>query len=74
MPSSRRLRFERFAEQLEALAADLNDTKDAEQRRETLQRMKVIIDKVDQLILNELPALDSKRSSILSTDPDARAD
>ena len=72
--SSSRLRFLWFAAQFEALAADLNDSKDSDQRIELLRRMKVIIDKVDQLILRELPALDSKRNFIFPKDSDARAD
>jgi len=67
VPDPRRFRFQWFAAQFEALADDLNASKDVDKRKELLRRMKVILDRVDQLIFRERP-FDSKQDK----DADAR--
>jgi hypothetical protein len=50
-----RQQFQRLSKQFEALVRDLNECHDAEQRKEFLRRMSVILNQVDDLILKEYP-------------------
>jgi hypothetical protein len=49
---SRRWRFQQLAKQFGALARDLNESEDAQQRREYLLRMKAVLNEVDELTRN----------------------
>jgi hypothetical protein len=63
----------RLAKEFEAAVRDLNESQDAEQRKEFLRRMSVILNQVDELILKQYPRQDSERNA-LSYPPDlARA-
>jgi hypothetical protein len=59
-----RQRFQRLSKQFEALVRDLNDSQDAEQRKEYLRRMSVILNQVDELILKQYPRQDSERTAL----------
>jgi hypothetical protein len=63
-----RQRFQRLSNQFEALVRDLNESQDAEQRKEYLRRMSVILNQVDELILKQYPRQDSERNIVLPPD------
>jgi len=63
--TSDRQRFQRLSNQFEALVRDLNESQDAEQRKEFLRRMSVILNQVDELILKEYPRQESERNSMV---------
>ena len=51
MPDART--FSHFAEEFDLLATALDDSSDPEQRKILLTRMKVVIDQIDDLILQD---------------------
>jgi hypothetical protein len=54
-------RFEWLAEQFGALALSLGKTTNSDQRKDLLKRMRVLIDEVDDLILEEYLLLNRAR-------------
>jgi hypothetical protein len=60
-------RFRLLSERFESLVLDMEKCTDPEQRRQSLQRMKVLIDEIDELVLSSLkhegPAGLTKRAS-----------
>ena len=55
--------FEALREQFEAVSRNLRQYPDPKERRELLRRMRLVINEVDQLILNEPSHADLKLDS-----------
>ena len=55
--------FEALRQQFDAVARNLKQCTQPKERRELLRRMRLVINEVDQLILQEPSNADSKRAS-----------
>ena len=60
-------RFHWLADQFDALVENLDECSSMEERKRVLKRMKILIDKLDQIILSTL-----KRDSAILPSPESR--
>jgi hypothetical protein len=55
-------RFQHLTQQFELLAQNLSDCQDAEERKEILKGMQIVIGELDQIILNDYLDVDAMRN------------